>query len=126
MSKDPNAFFTPTSLERALDQNESIQETVEQSAAELCVIHAVLQQEVPAHVKTGDVAQALQKTDELENRIQASAEKLEQVNQALKEEVKARAELERQLAVTQAELDQVQDSAQNSRQARSGGQSAAC
>lgn len=126
MSQHPTALFTPTSLERALDQNEAIQETVEQSAAELCVIHAVLKQEVPEHVQTGDVAQALQKTDELESRIQTSADNLEQVNQALKEEILVRADLERQLAATQAELDQVQNSAQNNAQAGAPGRSASC
>ncbi len=126
MSQHPTALFTPTSLERALDQNEAIQETVEQSAAELCVINAVLKQEVPEHVKTGDVAQALQKTDELESRIQTSAENLEQVNQALKEEIQARADLERQLAATQAELDQVQNSAQHNAQADAQGRPASC
>jgi C4-dicarboxylate-specific signal transduction histidine kinase len=108
MSKNPNACLTPTSLERALDQNEAIQETVEQSAAELCVINAVLKQEVPAHAQNGDVAQALQKSDELEGRIQNSADDLEQVNKALKNEIKARIDLERQLATARAELEQAQ------------------
>ena len=112
MSQNPPASFTSTSLERALDQNEAIQDTVEQSAAELCVINAVLKQEVPDHVQTGEVAQALQKTDELESRIQTSADDLAQVNQALKQEISARAELERQLASTQAALDQVQTQSQ--------------
>ena len=79
MSQNLPASFSSTSLERALDQNEAIQDTVEQSAAELCVINAVLKQEVPDHVQTGEVAQALQKTDELESRIQTSADDLAQV-----------------------------------------------
>ena len=112
MSTHPNASFTPTSLEHALDQNEAIQATVEQSAAELCMVNAVLQQEVPEHVKTGDVAQALQRTDELEERIQTSADNLEQVNHALKKEILVRADLERQLAATQAALKQVKTSVQ--------------
>ena len=106
MSPHPNASLTSTPLEHALDQNEAIQATVEQSAAELCVVNAVLQQQVPEHIKTGDVAQALQRTDELEERIQASADNLEQVNHALKEEIQARADLERQLAAAQAALEQ--------------------
>lgn len=109
MSTHPTDAPLPTSLERALDQNETIQENVGQSAAELCVIHAVLQQEVPEHVKTGDVAQALKKTDELESRIQESADNLEQVNLALKEEIQARLELEQQLARTRAALAQAKD-----------------
>jgi septal ring factor EnvC (AmiA/AmiB activator) len=98
----------PSPLERALDQNASIQDAVEQSAAELCVIHAVLKQEVPTHLQTGDVAQALQKTEELENRIQSSADDLAQVNDALKQEITERAELERQLAQAQDALESMQ------------------
>ena len=113
MSPHSNALLTPTSLEHALDQNEAIQAMVEQSAAELCVVNAVLQQEVPEHLKTGDVAQALQRTDELEERIQTSADNLEQVNHALKKEIEVRADLERQLAATQAALEQVTNSEQN-------------
>lgn len=113
MSSNPNDSFTPTSLEDALDQNEAIQATVEQSAAELSVVNAVLQQEVPEHVKTGDVAQALQRTDELEGRIQTSADNLEQVNHALKKEIQVRADLERELATAQAELEQVKTAGQN-------------
>ena len=113
MSTQPNASNMPTPLEHALDQNEAIQETVEQSAVELCVVNAVLQQEVPAHVKTGDVAQALQRTEELEERIQTSADSLEQVNHALKKEIEVRADLERQLADTQAALAQATNSEQS-------------
>jgi C4-dicarboxylate-specific signal transduction histidine kinase len=112
MSKNQPESVSSTSLERALDHNVAIQDTVEQSAAELCLINTVLKQEVPGHVQTGEVAQALQKTDELESRIQASADDLAQVNEALKQEVCARAELERQLASTQAALEQAQDVAQ--------------
>ena len=96
----------PTALEHALDKNEAIQEAVEQSAAELCVVNAVLTQEVPAHLQTGEVAQAIERTEELESRIQNSADELAQVNLALKEEISLRADLERQLASAQAALDQ--------------------
>jgi len=98
----------PNSLEHALDQNEAIQESVEQSAAELCVVSAVLSREIPDDVKTGEVAQAIQRTEQLEDRIQTSADDLAKVNQALKSEISARANLERQLAAAQAELSRVQ------------------
>ena len=100
MSEPSSASAAPTSLEQALDQNETAQETVEQSASELVVINAVLKQEIPLAVQAGDVAQALQKTDELENRIQSSADELAQVNKTLKQEISERADLERQLADT--------------------------
>ncbi|HEX5286903.1 MAG TPA: hypothetical protein VFW43_08315 [Polaromonas sp.] len=95
-----------TSLARALDQNETVKETVEQSADELLVINAVLKQEIPPHVQTSEVAQALELTGELEGRIQASAEELAQVNQVLEQEISDRADLERELAATKAALAQ--------------------
>lgn len=112
------------SLERALDWNEAIQESVEQSAEELCVLNAVLSQEVPDHLIIGEVAQAILRTEELENRIQAAADDLAEVNQALKDEISVRADLERQLAAAQAELclaqPQHQPVAYSSSQSRSG------
>ena len=108
MPKKQPAIAASTSLALALKQNETIHGTVEQSAAELAVINAVLKQEVPEHVQTGEVAQALQKTDELEGRIQTSADELAQVNEALKQEISERADLERELAATQAELARAQ------------------
>ena len=95
------------SLKRALDHNEAVQEAVEQSAAELCVVNAVLLREVPDDVQTGEIAQAIQRTEEIENRMQASACDLARVNQVLKEEISARTDLERQLASAQAELSHV-------------------
>lgn len=107
MSQAQNAIH-PTALEHALDQNKAIQDAVEQSAAELCIVNAVLTHEVPAHLQTGEVGQAIERTEELENRIQQSADELAQVNLALKEEIRLRAELENQLASAQAALDQTQ------------------
>lgn len=93
-----------TPLKSALDQNEAVQHTVERSADELLVINAVLKQEVPPHVQTGEVAQALHKADALEERIQASAEDLGKVNDALKNEVDERARLEKELAAAKFAL----------------------
>ncbi|MEP6964803.1 MAG: hypothetical protein ABI845_04895 [Polaromonas sp.] len=104
MSKPHPVSPLSTPLRQALDQNEAVKDTVEQSAAELVVINAVLKQEVPPQVQTGEVAQALQKTDELEERIQASAEDLGKVNDALKQEIGERARLEQELAAARADL----------------------
>lgn len=110
MTERSAAPASPTLLQQALVQNKAAHETVEQSAAELVVINAVLKQEIPQAAQTGDVAQALQKTDELESRIQSSADELAQVNQTLKQEISERADLERQLADTQAALQDAQTS----------------
>ena len=94
----------PTPLARALEQNETAQNVVEQSAAELVMIHAVLQQGLPDYLQTGDVAQALQRTDELEVKINDTAEELAQVNEVLAQEIDERVDLERELAATKAAL----------------------
>lgn len=101
----------PTPLSRALDQNSTVQDTVEQSAAELVVINAVLKQEIPGDIKTGEVAQALQKTDELEVIIHDTAHDLAEVNKVLSQEIDERADLERELAATKAALASVKKSA---------------
>lgn len=93
-----------TPLERALDQNEAVKDTVEQSANELFVINTVLKQELPNEAQSADVAQALRKSDELETKIQESAEDLAQVNQVLEQEIDERADLERELEKTKAAL----------------------
>ena len=104
MPKQQPVSSSSTPLKEALDQNELVKDSVEQSAAELLVINAVLKQEVPPEVQTGEVAQALQKTDELEERIHASAEDLGKVNDALKREIFERARLEEELADAKAKL----------------------
>jgi hypothetical protein len=110
MSQQPNAVTAPlsTPLARALDQNETVQESVEQSADELLLINTVLKQEIPDHIQTDAVAQALQQGGELEGKIQESAENLAQVNQALEQEIAERVELERELADTKAALAEAQ------------------
>ena len=75
-----------------------------QSAAELLVINTVLKQEIPGHLQTGDVGQALQKTDALESKISETVADIAQVNQALAQEIDEREHLERELASAQAAL----------------------
>ena len=100
---------TSTPLERALDQNATVQDTVERSAAELMIINTVLKQEIPDHIQIGDVAQALQRTDALENKISETVEDIAHVNQVLAQEIGERVDLERELAATKAALVQARD-----------------
>ena len=106
MSEKPPAFPPSTPLARALDQNDTVKETMEEAAAELMVINTVLKQEIPDPLQTGDVAQALQKTDEIESRIQESADDLAQVHQVLAQEIGERVDLERELVATKIALAQ--------------------
>ena len=103
-----NTTDLATPLARALEQNETIQEIVDQSATELAVIHAVLKQEIPGHVQTGEVAHALQRTDAIETIINGAAHELAhelaQVNEVLAQEIDERIDLECELLATKAAL----------------------
>lgn len=81
---------------------------MKQSSAELFVINAVLKQTIPDHIQTGDVALALERTGELEGKIQESAADLAHVNELLEQEIGERADVERELAATKAALARVQ------------------
>lgn len=111
-SVESSASDESTALGRALDQNAAVKEVVEQSAAELVVINAVLKQEIPDHVQVGEIAHALQRTDELEAKISDTAQDLAQVNEVLAQEIDQRVDLERELAETKAALAAVQSNAE--------------
>ncbi len=96
---------SPKPLVKALHQNDSVKETVKQSADELLVINAVLKHGIPDHAQTGDVAQALEKTEAIEDKIQTSAEELASVNKLLESEIDERIDLERELLATKAALE---------------------
>ncbi len=104
--KSPVADSTPAArpLVKALHQNDSVKETVKQSADELLVINAVLKHGIPEHAQTGDLAQALEKTEIIEDKIQTSAEDLATVNKLLEHEIDERIDLERELLATKAAL----------------------
>lgn len=93
-----------SSLAHTLNQTAQVKDKVAVVGDELLVINAVLKQELPQAVKIGEVAQALDKSDELEIKVQECVDDLEQVNQALEDEVTKRHRLEQQLARSQAEL----------------------
>lgn len=105
-SQSSPAVSTPSArpLVKALNQNDSVKETVKQSADELLVINAVLKHGIPEQAQTGDVAQALEKTEAIEDKIQTSAEDLAAVNKLLEHEIDERIEIERELLATKAAL----------------------
>lgn len=111
MSKDhtttgDNAKTTAseTLLEQALAQNEGVKDSLVAVADDLLLVSTVLKQELPDNAQSADVAQALEKHDELETQVQECASELESVNQALASEIGEREKLERALAASQAAL----------------------
>ena len=95
-------------LVQAIEQNDSVKEDVKQSADELLIVNAVLQVGVPDQARTGDLAVALQRTEDISDAIHASANDIAAVNQLLEDEIDERIDLERELLTTKAALARAQ------------------
>jgi hypothetical protein len=78
----PRAPGRPTVAD-ALQQNQLAASAVQQAADELAVVHAVLDQSLPADPRSTDVAEAVRQTDRIEQKLQKAADKLERVNEVL-------------------------------------------
>jgi len=81
-----------TSLDRTLQKSEQVAADVQRASDNLAVVNTVLEQELPEEVQVGEVAQAIAHTSQLEHKLAKSAEKLAEVNAALSEEIEKRLE----------------------------------
>ena len=78
MSQDPQ-------LDAARSRTDQVQRDLEVASAELGLTHGALERELPAHVKTGDVAWAIRQNAVLEKKVQQAAEELEEVAELLEQ-----------------------------------------
>jgi methyl-accepting chemotaxis protein len=81
-----------TSLDRTLQKSEQVAADVQRASDNLAVVNTVLEQELPDEIQVGEVAQAIEHTSQLEQKLAKSAEKLAEVNAALSEEIEKRLE----------------------------------
>ena len=79
-------------LDRAIDKAKKVAAEIQQAADNLSIVNAVLQERIPREVQVGDVAQALDQSDEVEEIIDDSAKALEQVNGELEQAAKSNAQ----------------------------------
>lgn len=70
-------------LEELLDKNKEATAEVKRAADDLAVVHAVLDTKIAEAAPDGDVKRAIAETDKVEKRLTESAEKLDEVNEAL-------------------------------------------
>ena len=78
---------------------------LESDARDLFVVNEVLKQEIPDPVKTaGDVAAALSRSESIQSNMDAVAENLDDVSEALAGEVARRKIAEKKLTETKADL----------------------
>jgi len=82
-----------TSLDHTLKKSEQVAADVQRASDNLAVVNTVLEQELPEEVQVGEVAQAIEHTSQLEQKLARSAEKLAEVNAALSEEIEKRLEV---------------------------------
>lgn len=68
-----------------LNQNIEAAEQIKATASELNVVHAVLSTQIPTEALEGDLQAAVERTDELEQQLNETAEALEKSNDLLRE-----------------------------------------
>jgi diguanylate cyclase len=98
--------LVPAPLSRALDQSEQVKDKVEECAADLSSVNAVLKEEIADGVPLQKVERALGMSEEVEVKVLQCAEDLATVNDALAEEIDERNHLEHQLSESAAALSQ--------------------
>ena len=69
-----------------MDKNKDATKEIQHVAEELAVVHTVLKQDLDD--AKDDVAQAVIRTGEAQDKLESAAEKLEHVNQALEDQIK--------------------------------------
>lgn len=95
----------PGALPQVLQKNQAAKQQLESDSHELFVVNEVLKQEIPGPVKSADdVAEALQRSESIQGNMDAVADKLEDVNKALADEVARRKVAEKSLTETKADL----------------------
>jgi hypothetical protein len=78
-------------LQDTLEKTEAVTADVERASRQLAVVNTVLEQNLPPEVQSGDVAQAITQTEQLEKKLAKSAKALAEVSTALEAEIKKRA-----------------------------------
>jgi len=72
---------------KALEKSKQATETIREVADDLAVVHTVLDTEVPKETLHPDVGQAIEQTDQLEDKLRAAEEKLKTANETLEQQV---------------------------------------
>lgn len=102
-------------LDRTLHTTKAVAAEVRRAAEDLAVVATVLEQELPEEVQVGDVALAIAHADELEKKLEASATKLVEANEALSHEIEKRVEVTKQRDESEARVAELTKEVDDSR-----------
>ncbi len=103
----PTVTRGTTTLNKTLKKSEEVAADVQSASDDLAVVSTVLEQELPEEVQVGEVAQAIEHTSQLEEKLAQSAEKLAEVNEALSKEIKKRREVTAERDESQAQAEKL-------------------
>ena len=106
-------------LQKPLKKTLAVTDELQTASDHALVIGTVLAQELPAHVQVGEVAQAIEQTEELKVKLAESAETLTEVSAELEEEIAKRREVAKQLEATRAKVEALQGEASDSQKPNS-------
>ena len=97
------------SLERVINQNEKIKETVKQAASELNLVNEILKQGKEVKIPVQMIKEAITQNKEVEHKVAKAADDLHQVNTELAKEVAERLVIETKLSDMKNDLADVRD-----------------
>jgi diguanylate cyclase (GGDEF)-like protein len=100
---EPGAPVTPpvpASLAEVVDQSKQVQEKVEECVSELSMVNGLLDEKVAVKLPLKEIKAAISQNKEIELKIQDCADELATINVILKDEIRERAALDIELAVS--------------------------
>ena len=101
-------------LQKPLEKTQAVTADLHNASDHALVIGTVLAQELPERVQVGEIAQAIEQTEDLKNKLAESAETLNEVSAELEQEIATRREVAKQLAATRAKVEELQAEASDS------------
>lgn len=100
-------------LQATLEKTSEVAADIQSASSQVGVVGTVLAQELPDQLQVGEVAQALEQTEELERKLAESAEKLAEVTAALEQEIQKRREADEKLERSRAQVKELSTQVQS-------------
>ena len=94
-------------LQDTLHKTDAVAADIESAALQAQVIATVLTQELPDEIQVDEVAQAIEQTDQLHQKLADSAETLADVSAALDQEIKKRRAVTEELVESREMVDKL-------------------
>ena len=95
-------------LDKPLEKTKAVTAELHSASHHAMIIGTVLEQELPAQVQVGEVAQALDQTEELKEKLAESAQTLSEVSAELEQEIAKRRKVSKQLKASRAQVQELQ------------------